>query len=286
MSRPFYHSLEVIDRGAQATVYKAIMDDGDGVNNGQQYVAVKIFKKRDAQAKMLSELRCLTAVQGHPNIVRIIDHFEQNNRTHAIVLEFCGEDLRKSASHQPFMQERAVEMMRGVLCALVHVHELNIVHRDVKPDNIAIAQDGCPRLLDFGIATVLTDEDEMRKFCGTVGFAAPELHKKMAYGLPVDVYGLGATFYLILSGGLAFATPGITQKELIENTIQSVVSFDGEFDHVSDHVKETIKWLMHTQASKRPSASRALLWPPFGSGFAHVGHPDEHDHHPAEVPDQ
>eukprot|EP00928_Gymnodinium_smaydae_P003368 TRINITY_DN1120_c0_g1_i1.p1 TRINITY_DN1120_c0_g1~~TRINITY_DN1120_c0_g1_i1.p1 ORF type:complete len:355 (+),score=39.19 TRINITY_DN1120_c0_g1_i1:59-1123(+) len=287
MSRRCYHLLHEIDHGAQATVYKAVMvDGGDDVNNAEQYVAVKIFKKRGSPAAMMSELSTLTAVQGHPNIVRLIDGSDANAGTPGIVLEFCCEDLRKSVERRPFAQDRAVEIMRDVLSALVHVHELNIVHRDVKPANIAIAQDGCARLMDFGIATFLADSAQMRRFCGTVGFAAPELYRRTAYGLPVDVFALGATCYFILSGRLAFATPGVTEKTLVVRTTQCEVSFDRDFDHVSEHVKETIKWLMRTQASKRPSSRRALRWLAFDAEFAHVGRQEMHDFDLAEVPHQ
>eukprot|EP00928_Gymnodinium_smaydae_P005129 TRINITY_DN11764_c0_g1_i1.p1 TRINITY_DN11764_c0_g1~~TRINITY_DN11764_c0_g1_i1.p1 ORF type:complete len:307 (-),score=44.53 TRINITY_DN11764_c0_g1_i1:440-1360(-) len=296
MSRPCYHLLQEIDgHGAQATVFEAVAvssgDDGgeDMFSGGEQYVAVKVFDKKNAQAAMMSELRMLTAVQGHPNIVRLVDGlvdgWTANDETHYIVLELCGEDLRKSVKRAPFTQDRAVEIIRGVLSALVHVHEHGIVHRDVKPANIAIAPDGGPRLMDFGVAAFLTDEAEARRFCGTVGFAAPEIHRGTAYGLPVDVYGVGATLYFVLSGRLAFATPGMTKDELIAQIVQCAVSFDRDFDHVSEHLKETIKWLMHTEASRRPLAIRALRWPPFASEFAHVGRQDEHCGF-AEVPDE
>eukprot|EP00928_Gymnodinium_smaydae_P003371 TRINITY_DN1120_c0_g2_i1.p1 TRINITY_DN1120_c0_g2~~TRINITY_DN1120_c0_g2_i1.p1 ORF type:complete len:375 (+),score=27.00 TRINITY_DN1120_c0_g2_i1:68-1126(+) len=287
MSRLCYHLLQEIDHGAQATVYKAVMVDGSvDVDNGEQYVAVKIFKNKGSPAVMMSELRILTALQGHPNIVSLIDGLDANARTHGIVLEWCCEDLRKSVEQCPFTQDRAVEIMRDVLSALVHVHELNIVHRDVKPANIAIAQDGCARLMDFGIATFLADSAQMCRFCGTVGFAAPELYRRTAYGLPVDVFGLGATFYFILSGRLAFATPGMTENTLAVRTTQCALSFDYEFDHVSEHVKETIKWFMHTQATRRPSARRALRWLDFHADFAHVGRQEMHDFGFAQVAHQ
>eukprot|EP00928_Gymnodinium_smaydae_P087459 TRINITY_DN7171_c0_g1_i2.p1 TRINITY_DN7171_c0_g1~~TRINITY_DN7171_c0_g1_i2.p1 ORF type:complete len:265 (+),score=31.52 TRINITY_DN7171_c0_g1_i2:162-956(+) len=237
------------------------------MENNEQYVAAKVFDKANALA-MRSELRFLAAVQGHPNIVRLVDRLDAKKGLHALVLELCFADLRKLVSQQLFTQDRAIETKRGVLSALAYVHEFDIVHRDVKPDNIAIADDGCPRLMDFGLASCLTDAEEMRKFPGTLGFAAPELYARKAYGFPVDVYASGATFYFMLSGKRAFETPGISEREFMTCVRLCVVTFDDRFNHVSDHVREMIIWLMHTQASRRPSAIRALRWAPFESGFA------------------
>eukprot|EP00928_Gymnodinium_smaydae_P098819 TRINITY_DN9271_c0_g1_i1.p1 TRINITY_DN9271_c0_g1~~TRINITY_DN9271_c0_g1_i1.p1 ORF type:complete len:293 (+),score=53.95 TRINITY_DN9271_c0_g1_i1:93-971(+) len=267
MAFPCYQLVQQIGQGAQARVYTALVPDDDNINDHEQYVAVKVFEKANAQAAMRSELQFLTAVQGHPNIVRLVDWLDSKKGLHALVLEFCFEDLRKLVSRQRFTQDRAIETMRGVLSALAYVHELDIVHRDVKPDNIAIAEDGCPRLMDLGLATWLTDEEEMCRFPGSIGFAAPELDAKTAYGLPVDVYASGATFYFILGGKVASETRCMEERNFTACMRHCIVTFDHNFDHVNDQVKETITWLMHMQASQRPSASRALLSAPFDSGF-------------------
>eukprot|EP00928_Gymnodinium_smaydae_P005043 TRINITY_DN11738_c0_g1_i1.p1 TRINITY_DN11738_c0_g1~~TRINITY_DN11738_c0_g1_i1.p1 ORF type:complete len:267 (+),score=36.46 TRINITY_DN11738_c0_g1_i1:68-868(+) len=249
-------------RGGQAEVWKALPgDEGDDVLAVERVpVAVKVFNVGDAPAVMRSELQYLTALQGHRNIVRLLDVFERPGGPNALVLEMCSKDLQRLASRHPFAERRAIEIMRGVLCALVHVHELNIIHRDVKPENIALAENDCSRLMDFGVATCTTDEEKMRKFRGSVGYAAPEVHARQTYGFPVDVFASGATFYFLLCG----KTEAMTDTTIIERTMDCLVTFGlPKFENVSRHTEEMIIWLMHNQAFRRPGPSRALRHRPF-----------------------
>eukprot|EP00928_Gymnodinium_smaydae_P026942 TRINITY_DN20993_c0_g1_i1.p1 TRINITY_DN20993_c0_g1~~TRINITY_DN20993_c0_g1_i1.p1 ORF type:complete len:279 (+),score=24.86 TRINITY_DN20993_c0_g1_i1:23-838(+) len=264
---PGYQLLRSLGYGAQATVYKAVANDSnDASQSEQKRVAVKIFDAGfagAARAAMKSELHYLTQSQGHPNVIRLVEYFDDGVRPGCIVLELCSKDLWRLTNRQAFAESRAIEIIRGVLSALVYVHELNIVHRDVKPENVSLGDDGCPRLMDFGIATYVTDEEQMRRFPGSPGYAAPELCERKAYGLLVDEFAAGATFYYILSGKLAFATPTMTRTSIIARTIECLVSYDCDFDGVSQHSREAIIWLMHVQSSRRPAAGRVLRHPPF-----------------------
>eukprot|EP00928_Gymnodinium_smaydae_P019232 TRINITY_DN17357_c0_g1_i1.p1 TRINITY_DN17357_c0_g1~~TRINITY_DN17357_c0_g1_i1.p1 ORF type:complete len:296 (-),score=45.32 TRINITY_DN17357_c0_g1_i1:397-1227(-) len=224
---------------------------------------------------MRSEASLLKAAQGHRNIVRLVQEFEMCSGPQGFVLELCREDLHSLAAMHPFQENEATQIMRGVLSALGHIHELNMVHRDVKPENIALGEDGSPRLIDFGIAALLSDEDEMSKFCGTPGYAAPEILKKKRNGFPADVFAAGATFFYILSGEMAFATETMTKKSIIVKSKKCVVSFGCSFDNIGDDTKEMIRWLMQKDASWRPKARVALGFSPFITASDNVRHTDE-----------
>eukprot|EP00928_Gymnodinium_smaydae_P041559 TRINITY_DN28109_c0_g1_i1.p1 TRINITY_DN28109_c0_g1~~TRINITY_DN28109_c0_g1_i1.p1 ORF type:complete len:245 (+),score=27.71 TRINITY_DN28109_c0_g1_i1:80-736(+) len=160
-------------------------------------------------------------------------------------------------------ETEAVSIMRDVLLALEHVHALDIVHRDVKPENVGLGKDSVARLMDFGIATSMTDGENLRTFSHSVGYAAPELLAKKPYGFPVDTFALGATFYFALSRKHAFATSSMTSKSIAAKTKKGVISFGKRFDRVREDTTNAIRWLMHESASWRPTASEALNMFPF-----------------------
>merc|ERR1719469_1449026 len=108
------------------------------------------------------------------------------------MLEWCKHgDLHDRVSKQgPCDDGEAAQIMRGILRALSHVHDLGLVHRDVKPENIMIAEgpDGCrPLLGDFGIAAGLADDLAMSARCGSPGYVAPEVLEGKRYDCKVDV---------------------------------------------------------------------------------------------------
>eukprot|EP00928_Gymnodinium_smaydae_P096242 TRINITY_DN8456_c0_g4_i1.p1 TRINITY_DN8456_c0_g4~~TRINITY_DN8456_c0_g4_i1.p1 ORF type:complete len:340 (+),score=45.65 TRINITY_DN8456_c0_g4_i1:136-1020(+) len=233
------------------------------MEKGGKHVAVKIFNAASAETVMRSEVQVLKAAQGHRNIVRLVEDFDAYVGPRAFVLELCQEDLHTLTSANPFMEDEAVKIMRGVLSALDHLRELCIVHRDVKPENIALGEDGSPRLIDFGVAAFLSDEKQMSMFRGTPGYAAPEIVKKQANGFPADMFAAGATWFYILSGQLAFATETMSKRSILVKTKKCVVSFDCKFDNVTDATKDMIRWLMHKHASWRPQPRAAVCSSPF-----------------------
>eukprot|EP00928_Gymnodinium_smaydae_P000280 TRINITY_DN10104_c0_g1_i1.p1 TRINITY_DN10104_c0_g1~~TRINITY_DN10104_c0_g1_i1.p1 ORF type:complete len:335 (+),score=50.74 TRINITY_DN10104_c0_g1_i1:44-1048(+) len=255
---PGYDMVKKLAKGGQATVYKAVASRGTA-----ERVAVKIFHGDAAQAACESELRVLTAVQGHRNVARLITGFGTDGGPCALVLEFYVQDLHKLALKRQLSEAKCVDVMRGVLSALAHVHSLDIVHRDVKPENVAIGRDGAARLLDFGVATSIHDEDNMRTFPGSPGYAAPELIGRKNYGFPVDIFALGATFYFVLCQEHAFATLDMKPESICVKTKKGVISFGEKFDDVSDATQDSIRWLMHKTAKWRPTAANALSSAPF-----------------------
>eukprot|EP00928_Gymnodinium_smaydae_P069576 TRINITY_DN5311_c0_g1_i1.p1 TRINITY_DN5311_c0_g1~~TRINITY_DN5311_c0_g1_i1.p1 ORF type:complete len:320 (-),score=51.37 TRINITY_DN5311_c0_g1_i1:228-1187(-) len=253
-----YEIVKKLAHGGQADVYKAAVTRGNA-----EHVVVKIFHCVDAQAVCHSELRMLTVVQGHRNIVRLIEGFASHGGVPAIVLELYARDLEKLALKRRMREAKALDMMRGVLCALRHVHSFGIVHRDVKPDNVAVGRDGVARLMDFGTAAFIHDQEKMRVFAGTMGYIAPEMLEKKAYGFPVDIFAFGATLYFALGQKGAFDTTEMTPASIAVKTKKGVVSFDGNFDHVSGGTQDAIRWLMHETPIWRPTASEALSSAPF-----------------------
>lgn len=148
------------------------------------------------------------AILSHPNVVDVYD-VGQDNNIHYIVMEYVdGSDLKALINREaPLAIDRAVAIAEAVARGLEAAHQMGLVHRDIKPQNIIVAPDGHVRITDFGIAkshlsTALT---ETGVTFGTVDYISPE----QAQGQPAtprsDIYALGVTLYEMLTGRLPFS---------------------------------------------------------------------------------
>lgn len=145
----------------------------------------------------------------HPNIVKLLDLFE-NLEHYYIVLE-CMEgkdmfDYLKSRSFK-ITEERAKELMMQLIHAVQYLHSYGIVHRDLKLENIMMtdnSEQSVPKLVDFGLAKILGPTEKSDEPFGTLGYVAPEVLKKEPYSFSCDLWSLGCICYALLSGSLPF----------------------------------------------------------------------------------
>ena len=190
-----YEVLAPLHAGAMGTVYRARRRDSD------LEVALKaLIDPRDA-ARFEIEARLLGQLD-HPRVVRVLDHFEHDSAPYLVMEMVEGPNLievlaRDGAPGLPV--DEAVEYTRQACEALAYVHAQHVVHRDVKPENLILGDEGIV-LVDFGIATEFTLVDEGTIGIGTPRYMAPEV---MAGGIVhpgSDVFGLAATLWTLLTG--------------------------------------------------------------------------------------
>jgi hypothetical protein len=152
--------------------------------------------------RSLREARAAAALH-HPNIVAVYDIVDHDDRPW-IVMEFVsGSSLKEIvAENGPLSTKRAVDVGLQLLAALHAAHAAGITHRDVKPANVLISDDGVVRLTDFGLATTQDAETltATGAVLGTPGYLAPEQAKGLVPGPPADMFGLGATLYYAIEG--------------------------------------------------------------------------------------
>ena len=139
-----------------------------------------VTPRGDPAVELLSEIEILRALQGAPGVVSLLDHLRQAEPpVMAAVFELLmGGDLFDRIERQgPCTEPEAAQIAQQVGGALAHMHSLRIVHRDIKPDNLAFASRGDAievKLIDFGFATICP-QDKLRGLSGTMDYAAPEL---------------------------------------------------------------------------------------------------------------
>lgn len=212
VSERYLVSDRQLGRGSFSTVYL-----GTRLYDGLS-VAVKVVQCTSiTSGRIRREIRILESLQ-HPHIIPLYEWQmvvgEDGTQTYYLFLRLCQGTLRDLEWVPDLRQreERARELLSGVLQALLYLHEHGYLHRDLKPDNILLATDGgqtLPQLADFGLAGELEPEPGAQTVCGSPLYMAPEVMDRRRYTGQADVWSLGVLLYGLLSPTLPHQTPTV-----------------------------------------------------------------------------
>uniref|UniRef100_A0A6Q2YR67 non-specific serine/threonine protein kinase n=1 Tax=Esox lucius TaxID=8010 RepID=A0A6Q2YR67_ESOLU len=185
-------------------------------------VAIKVLDKTRLNVqtqKLLSrEISCMEALQ-HANIVRLYEVVESHSRLY-LVLEYAGGgDLHTHICSEGRLSEPVAKItFAQILSAIKHMHAKNIIHRDLKAENVLYACNGCVKVADFGFSTMVTNSsDTLDTFCGSPSYAAPELFRDECYlGPPVDVWAMGVLLFFMLN---SMYTKGLFLSNIVHKSV-------------------------------------------------------------------
>jgi len=204
-----YKILKTIGSGGFGTVYLA---DDTWIN---KKVALKVPHKQGVDfGELLREARLLAALD-HPNIVRIVTAEKQEN-VFFIVMDFVpGETLEDVISREGALDVAlALDYTCQISNAVDHAHRQGVLHRDLRPSNILVAETGQLKVADFGTSRVLEIAAHGSTVIGSPPYMAPEQFRGEAV-LASDIYSLGVTMYQMLTGVLPYDTPTPADLELL-----------------------------------------------------------------------
>lgn len=141
----------------------------------------------------------------HPNIVRFIDVFENQQYIYIIMELVTGPSLYDYLDKRDFRipEKRAYNIIASLASALNYLNNFGIVHRDLKLENIMmedLSEDSDVKLLDFGLSRMLGPNQKCAEAYGTIGYVAPEILLQNDYDKTVDIWSLGVVSYILLSG--------------------------------------------------------------------------------------
>lgn len=214
-------------------------------------------------AQIAREVEILVAIQGHPHVLvfhRVMKSFIQGCYVWALLTEFYKlGDLKQYLKGLPLKrcsEEQARGLFRGLFSALEHLHQLGVVHRDVKPDNIFLRSTEHAVLGDFGFATHWTSED-LRGTAGAAGYRAPEVRSGNTYSSKMDIFPMGVSLCVALLG---YHPYGTTEEERLSSVQKGPEALqEADFAHCSKVCLPFARRLLTVDPHQRPSASEALL---------------------------
>lgn len=199
-----YRLLEEIGRGGMGTVWLAERADG----HFEQQVALKLVKRGMDSDELLTRFireRQILARLEHPNIARLLDGgVSEDGRPYFVMELVQGERITRYAETRHLSLEQRLRLVATVCRAVQQAHRNLVVHRDLKPSNVLITDAGEVKLLDFGVARLLTDSASDEKVATreplTPEYASPEQLSGGAVTTASDVYQLGMLLYELLTG--------------------------------------------------------------------------------------
>jgi len=201
-----YELEEVVGTGGMSSVYRA----HDRLL--ERDVALKVLHDQFGEdgehvERFRHEARVVAALS-HPNIVTVIDRGEQNGRQFIVFEYVAGENLKSLIQREaPLSEDEAVELGLQIARALAFAHEHGLCHRDVKPQNVLLADGSEAKVTDFGIARSLDVRDGITQtgtVLGTSDYIAPEQARGSRATVQTDIYSLGVVLYELLTGELPF----------------------------------------------------------------------------------
>src|SRR5512135_342322 len=193
-----------VARGATSTIYKAYQE------KLERYVAVKVLSPHfidepgfldrfDQEARAVARL-------DHPNILPVYD-FDQVGEIVYLVMKYVNSGTLRDVMHGPLDLAYTIEIVTQIGLALGYAHKQGVVHRDVKPGNILIADSNWALLTDFGLAKILEGNQRLTRTgagVGTPEYMSPEQAQGQAVDGRADLYSLGVMMYEMLAGQLPF----------------------------------------------------------------------------------
>jgi serine/threonine protein kinase len=249
---------EEITRDQSSRLWKAINSRDDSP------VVIKFpppgTQQTKREALVLSQFR-------HPHIIRMLDSFQTADGP-AVVLPFArGGDLLEAIATQVISEADMKQIAYDLLSALSYLHRHNVIHRDVKPDNMLVMtrdlSGGAVVLADFGFARKCETGVCNDEFCGSPCYSAPELVERDPYTSKVDMWAFGITLCACLTGRFPFKS---RDRQRLFGEITSGLPILKEptyLKDISQQGRDLIRWLLQVDPNLRISADQALNNPWF-----------------------
>jgi hypothetical protein len=234
----------LLGRGGMGEVWLAQRSDG----RFEGRFAIKFLEAYAGSAVALDRFRREGRLLGrlaHPHIARLIDAGVSSGGRPYLVLEYLdGERIDRYCELHSLGVEARLRLVLDVLAAVAHAHSNLVVHRDIKPSNVLVGTDGNVKLLDFGIAKLLSADSSadgdtaptrLEDVALTPEYAAPEQMLGETASTATDVYQLGVLLFVLLAGRLPLVTQGAGRAERIK------AALDGEPPRLSDAAPKSLQ---------------------------------------------
>jgi len=256
-----------LGEGGMGSVFRArrlFIDDFVAI----KFVRPEVLVNPEFRRRFYQEARVAARIK-HPNVVTVYDFGETPDGLVYLVMEFLeglslGELLKKNG---PLDLGHTIAIGLQICEALYCMHENNVIHRDLKPDNIMLIQDGkgieIVKVVDFGVAKLLESNARLTRYQARIGspvYCSPEQYLGEPVDHRTDLYGLGIVFYECLAGRVPF--DAMNETELRAAILHQMPSrLDEKISGVSGHMAELVQWLLAKSPDNRPrNAADVTKW--------------------------
>ncbi|KAM6963475.1 myosin light chain kinase, smooth muscle-like [Tautogolabrus adspersus] len=231
-----------------------------GQESAGKFYRARTSKEREAARKEIEIMNCLH----HPKLVQCLAGYETRSEMVMVMEYIAGGELFERIVDEAFehTEPTSARYMQQILEGMQYVHKQNIVHLDLKPENIVCMDTTGTRIkiIDFGLASKLEEGNTLKVMHGTPEFVAPEVINYEPVGLETDMWSIGVICFILLSGESPFQ--GNSDAETLVNVTAACYEFDQEsFEDISDQAKDFISSLLKKDMRCRLSCTEALAHP-------------------------
>ncbi|XP_051969409.1 serine/threonine-protein kinase 17A [Xyrauchen texanus] len=265
-SEPFTVHYDIIPgkelgRGKFAVVRKCVEK-----STGKEYAAKYMRKRRkgqDCTSEIIHEIAVLELAEACPRVVNLHEVYEMASEM-VLVLEYAagGEIFNQCVAErdEAFKEEDVKRLMRQIIEGVAFFHRNNVVHLDLKPQNILLTSEsplGDIKIVDFGLSRLVSSSQEIREIIGTPEYVAPEVLNYEPISTATDMWSIGVLAYVMLTGISPFL--GDDKQETFLNISQISVSYtEEELEHLDRAAIHFIKSLLIKEPENRATAENCL----------------------------
>lgn len=251
-----YTIISLIGRGGMGSVYLA-----EHKYIKQQKVAIKVINGNminDFTRQRLAEEADRLARMNHPNIVHFINYHIDEAGSIYLIMEYADghslEDYIKNVSGL-IVEDKICSFFEPLLDAFDYAHKHKIIHKDIKPSNIVITNEGVPKILDFGIAALLDEggkDKDKDVIMGTPSYMSPEQVKGDSLDQRSDIYSLGVLLHQMLTGNPPYDTTTMTEHDIYKHVVEDELPrMKTYYKYVSDKVQAIVDKATNKKAEAR-----------------------------------
>ena len=258
-----YEISTLLGKGGMGEVWRA-RDTKLGREVAIKTLPEEFAKDADRLARFEREAKLLASLN-HPNIAAI-HGFEEDNGTHFLVLELVeGDTLSDRLEHGPIPVEDALNLALQIADALKAAHDKGVIHRDLKPLNIKVTDDGTVKVLDFGLAKAFAGDEveasvsnsptlsmaatQQGMILGTAAYMSPEQAKGRTVDKRTDIWAFGCVLYEMLTGRQSFGASDVTES--LAAVIRSEPLWETLPENLHPRIREVVERCLDKQVSKR-----------------------------------
>nr|CCC94789.1 putative protein kinase [Trypanosoma congolense IL3000] len=264
--KPRQYKFKIIKRlgaGGFGTVYQAMLSNG-------QLVAVKVMQMTSKPKAIDREVHVLSSLPPNPHCVRYLGSTRSRNHYYIIMEYISGGSIKFIRKSTGRFEEAAMQRcVKMVLEGLKHMHQHNIVHRDIKGDNVLLDEKGCAKIVDFGSCKVMNHVNSTLGGVGTPLWMAPEVCRGEPASVKSDVWGVGCLcLEMTKDSGVPWDFDDCSNSHAILYSIAGAKKPPSIPSHLSPLAQDFIASALKIHPEERPTVATLLEHPFFSQGYS------------------